>query len=265
MIAFALTACLADIRPSTIEELTDQPGAAERGRARLVAAAEAHGGIDAWKARTSVTVELTDTWQGFIARMANPWPTAAPRVRLEQRLHTFDSRATFLDDDNAGLVWGVTGGQTWRTRDGVTEKTEDADAAFILPTMHYFTEIPYRLLEAPIILDAGPETIDGVTYPRVFVTWESPEPNAKYDQYIVYIDPDTGRFAKTYYTVREIAGFVTGTMNYQDYQHVDGAWLPMTMYVSPEPTDGVEDNMHYVDVASWSFDHADASAFVIPE
>lgn len=265
MIAFVLTACLTDIRPSTIENLTDESGAAERGRARLEAAAKAHGGVEAWKSHTSVTVELTDTWQGFVARMVNPWPTAAAHVRLEQRLHSFDSRATFLDEEHKGLVWGIVDGRTWHTREGVTEATTNEDAAFILPTMHYFTELPYRLLEAPIILDAGPETIDGVTYPRVFVTWQSLDPTAEFDQYVVYIDPQTGRIAKTFYTVREVANFVKGTINFADYTEIDGSWLPMTMYVSPEPADGPDDNLHYIEVASWSFDDVDASAFVMPE
>ncbi|MEO0606396.1 MAG: hypothetical protein AAF211_33520 [Myxococcota bacterium] len=263
MLSLVLTACLSDIRPDALDP-TDAEAAA-RGREMMEAVAEAHGGLEAWNARQNVTVELIDTWDGFMARLVNPWPLAAAHVRLEQRLHSFDSRATFLDDDHAGLVWGVTGGRTWVTDDGVTTIEDRSDVGFMLPTMHYFTEIPYRLLEAPILIDVGPETLDGVTYKRVFATWSTTAPNAEFDQYVVYIHPETGRLAKTFYTVREMASFVTGTMNYEDYQEVDGAWMPMTMYVSPEPKDGMADNLHAVEVKGWAFDVAPAAAFEIPE
>ena len=265
MILFAAIGCLVDIRPSSIESMNDEAGAAERGRAMLEAAAEAHGGLDAWNERQTVTVEMIDTWHGLVARLANPWPSASVHVRLEQRLHSFDSRATFLGEANPGLEWGIHEGRTWSVDEGEVSHEQRNNIAFILPTMHYFSEIPYRLLEAPILLDAGPETIGGVAYPRVFATWSSTKPNADFDQYIVYLDPETGRIAMTYYTVREIAGFVSGTMHYEDYTEIDGAWLPMTMYVTPKPTDEVDDNMHFMEVRSWSFDEADAAAFAAPE
>ncbi|MEN0061262.1 MAG: hypothetical protein AAGA48_03875 [Myxococcota bacterium] len=263
MLLLSLTACLADIRPDSIRSLTDETAAAERGRAMLESVAAAHGGVAAWNERTSVTVELEDVWQGLMAKVANPWPTPNAHVRLEQRLHSFDSRATFLGEEE-GLVWGITNGQSWQVKDGKTSVGSHGGTEFMLPTMHYFTEIPYRLLEAPIAVDAGPETIDGVTYDRVFVTWEGLEPTSRFDQYVAYIDPKTGRLAKTFYTVREVARFVSGTMNYQDYVDIDGAWVPMTMFVAPKPADTLEDNLHVVKVKSFTFDSADPKAFEVP-
>ena len=260
-----LVGCLSDIRPDSFAASAEDPEAAARGRALLEDAAEAHGGLAAWRARDSVTVELTDEWQG-IGRLFNPWPSRMIDVRLEQKLGTFDSRATFLNDQDAGLVWGIAEGESWVQPPGKSAKPKnDGDLRFILPTMHYFTEIPYRLLEAPLVLDLGRETIDGRTYERVYATWESLEPNAEYDQYVVYIDTETGRIAKTHYTVREIFRSVSGTMHYEDYQAVDGAWMPHWMVVTSTPQDALEDYLHEVRVRSWSFDRADASAFLAPE
>jgi hypothetical protein len=259
-----LAGCLADIRPDALVATPVPDAATVRGRAVLEAAAEAHGGIDAWQARETVTVEMTDSWRGMF-KLFSPWPSANVTVRLEQRLHTFDSRATFSDADNAGLVWGISDWKTWEEQDGEGARVrKNKGARFMLPTMHYFTELPYRILEAPILVDVGEETVGGVVYDRVFATWESVEPTAKFDQYIVYVDRSTGRIAKTHYTVRELGGFITGTMHYEDYVQVDGAWLPMTMVVTAKPTDTLADYMHRATVSSWTFEAADPSAFVLP-
>lgn len=264
LLLLALAGCLADIRPDAVRSATDLDAAAVSGRARLEAAAEAHGGVDAWQARRSVTVVLDDRWRG-IYRLASPWPTPDVSVRLEQRIGSFDSRATFLDDENEGLVWGISDWTTWSespTR-GVQVR-KHGDTRFMLPTMHYFTEIPYRLLEAPIILDAGDETIRGVAYSRVFVTWESVDANREFDQYVVYIDKQTGRIAKTAYTIRELGGGLVGTMHYEDQVDIDGHWLPMRMVVTGAPDDDTGRYLHRVDVRSWTFDVADPSAFSVP-
>lgn len=264
LLLLLIAGCLADIRPDAVLSAGDPVAAGASGRARLEAAAAAHGGLAAWQARRSVTVELDDRWRG-IYRLASPWPTPDVRVRLEQRLHSFDSRATFLDDENVGLVWGISEWTTWSDspRRGVQVR-KNRDTRFMLPTMHYFTELPYRLLEAPIVLDAGEQTIRGVDYDRVFVTWQGVDPNREFDQYVVYIERDTGRIGKAAYTIRELGGALEGAMHFEQMREIDGHWLPMRMVVTSTPEDDPLRYLHRVDVRSWTFDAADPAAFAVP-
>lgn len=243
------TGCLADIRPATITDAA--PG---DGRAIMAAAAEAHGGLDAWSARDTLTVEYIDTWKGA-ASLLSPWPERRPlTIRHDLDLHTFNSEVEFLDGRDPGLRWGISEWQTWSQEAGGERKDRaDKSIRFILPTMHYFVEFPYRLLEAPIILDAGPATIGQTTYDTAFLTWESTEPSRQWDQYIVYIDPDTGRIAKASYTVREIGGMVKGTIHFADYREIDGAWLPHRMTVTTNPEDDLTDYLHEVVVEGYTF------------
>lgn len=250
MILLSLAACLADIRPDAIKNSADAP---QDGRALLEAAAEAHGGLDAWRAHQRVSVSYTDAWLG-IYRIASPWPSAEVSVVHEQVLHSFDSELYFQGEHD-GLLWSITDWQTAVQDVGVmVPRKGHKEARFILPTMSYFVAFPYRILEAPIIFDAGPVDLDGVRYQTVFVTWEDARPQPEWDQYILYINPDTGRIDKATYTVRELARFVTGTMHFEDYRLVDDAWLPHRMVVTAKPTDTDADAMHIVEVSSYRFD-----------
>jgi hypothetical protein len=258
MILMLLAACLADIRPDAIEAAPDV-GAAERGRALLEAAAEAHGGLEAWNRRASVEVEYRDVWNG-VYRLFSPWPEADVSVVHTQTLHTFDSEVRFLGA-HEGLTWGLRDGQPLVQREGQPpEDVKSDDVRFILPTMQYFVEFPYRILEAPIVLDAGPAEVNGIRYQTVFATWEDTAPSPRWDQYVIYIHPETGRIDKAHYTVREISRLVTGTMHFEDYRQVDGAWLSHTMIVTAEPGDSLDKALHEVSISAYSFSPAEADA-----
>jgi hypothetical protein len=245
-----------DLRPDTL-------GAEEGARERLVAAAEAHGGLAAWEAKSTTELVLRDTWRG-LPRLFNPWPSDEVRVHLAQRAHTFDSVATFLDADQ-GLVWGIEGGQAWRQRDGgAREAVDDADITFMLPTAQYFVEMPFRLLEAELFRDAGPEEIDGVVYDRVFLTWRSLEPNADFDQYVVYLDRDTGRIAKVAYTVREVFSQAAGFAHFDDLRQIDGIWIPHRMTIG-SPGAPEAEWFHVMTIDALRFDSLGADLGPLPD
>lgn len=248
--------CLADIRP---DGLTDDEA---RGRAMLEAAAEAAGGLERWDAVEGSVVVMADTWPRPYG-LFSPWPEAHQTVSMTSIHHSFDTRVDFLDGGKAGWSWGISDWETWEVKPGEAAGwAKNSDAAFILPTMHYFLELPFRVLEAPIARYAGPESIGGVAYERVFVTWESVSPNREFDQYVIYIDPDTERIAKVHYTVREISGFVTGTMHFGDMREVDGVWFSFDMVVTVAPDDALDDYLHRAVVESLTLGPVDEALFL---
>lgn len=239
LIALTLLACLADIRP---DGLTDD---AEKGQALLEAAAQASGAT-AYAEVQGSTATMHDVWPKPYSLFA-PWPEAEQSFVMKSVHPSFDTQVLFLDGKAAGQTWGITDWKTWeKTEEGEASWSKNKDAQFILPTMHYFMEFPFRMLEAPVVRYAGVEDIDGVSYERVFVTWESVEPNAEYDQYVIYIDPKTERIAKAYYTVRDAGRVIAGTMHFQDMREVDGVWFSYEMVVTGKPQDPLDDYMHRV-------------------
>ncbi|MDA8020992.1 MAG: hypothetical protein MPN21_26440 [Thermoanaerobaculia bacterium] len=233
---------LADLRPEGLD--VTAPQVAERGRALLRAAWERHGGA-AWKEHATLQMTGTDFW-----REPGPWwPQQNQDVRLLQLLGTFTSRATLLDGPGAGSVWGL---QSWRpykvSADDSRPTFLDTDLAieFYLTSLHYFNELPFRLMDAPIVADLGPEELHGLTYDRVFVTWNAPQPTTDADHYVVWIERFRGLITKTHYTVRDAATMpfvpdeqrpmmragAAGTIHFSDFRTVDGVELPFRHVVT---------------------------------
>lgn len=256
MFPHRVTAGLADLRPQGWD--AEDAAARARGQALLRAAVKAQGG-DAWAGHTTLSVTGLDAF-----REPGPWwPQQNQRIRLLQRLGTFTSRVTLLDGPQTGAVWGI---QSWRpykaedARSAPTFLDHDLPIEFYLPTLHYFNELPFRLLNAPIAIDLGGTTLHGADYDRVFVTWRTPEPTDEVDQYVVWIDRGSGLITKAHYTVRDVATMpglpeeeratmragAAGTIHFSDFREIDGAFFPFRQVVTlfgpteagPDPGEG---------------------------
>lgn len=223
---------LADIRPPEIEVEGDQSDREAKGRALIDAALVAHGGAERWAAHRSQTVRVRDVWPGWYAAFS-PWPAADITAEVVQRRHSFDSVVTFVDGPDPGLRWGVVDDQVWQGAEGQDPRwASNANAAFILPTTHYFMELPIRLPEAPMIRHVRRESIGGRDYEVVYVTWKSWSANPEYDQYLAYLDVQTGRYAKLRYTVREMGRFIEAVAHLDQHVEVDGLWFPGRLTVT---------------------------------
>ncbi len=249
-------ACLADIRPPSLAALDSEQAPSDDARARgrkfLNQAAEKHG-LEQWKQYRTTSAEVSDSWYGTLIRMMSPWPEPDVRFNIDFENGKSAVRAEFLSSsDNVGsdglegLVWGVQQWKPYRQRKGaqVVEFVDDSDIRFMLPTVQYFISLPFRVIEAPIAVDAGIVNIDGKSYQRVLATWGSIEPNREYDQYIVFIGQDSGLIEKLEYTVREVMPFITGTMHYDDFRDVGGVKVGFKQTVTSSPTD--QEVMHRI-------------------
>lgn len=181
----------------------------------------------------------TDYWNKQLGMNLSPWPgDNGAELKLQFKFNSFDSRATWLEGDLKGETYGI---QSWQVyhenaKKDTISKINDDDLTFILPTMHYFIELPYRLSNASIVSYMDEETIDSIKYDRVFIAWGSPEPNEN-DQYILYINKQNKRVERTKYTIRDNFMWTPkkfcGTAVYSDFRQVDGVTLPFNMKVYP--------------------------------
>ncbi|MGF1465452.1 MAG: hypothetical protein ACFCGT_04895 [Sandaracinaceae bacterium] len=236
---------LADLRP---EEVTGapQPDREARGRALLTSAWEAAGG-ERTLAHPAARFRFRDHWQG-LGTLFNPWPANDQRAIVEIQTHSFNSVVELLNGPSEGVTWGIRDGQAWMEEGGTRAPTDDFNLRFMLPTIHYFMELPQRLTEAPIARWVEERTIGGRSYDVVFATWRTVEAHDEEDQYLVFIDRETGRIGKVQYTVREMGRFVTGTNHLDDQREIGGVWIPHRQSVTPEPTDSPDDYLHRMTV-----------------
>ncbi|MBL4755965.1 MAG: hypothetical protein JKY52_20525 [Flavobacteriales bacterium] len=93
--------------------------------------------------------------------------------------------------------------------------------------MHYFTSYYFRIIEAPVIGYVGEEERDGNKYDLVFASWGEKQPNRKMDQYIIWINRETGLIEHSEFTVREMPGsFMKGTVTNEDFRNINGVIIP---------------------------------------
>jgi hypothetical protein len=233
--AVALTSwSYADLR--TPESARASAEAADQGRALLRRAATSHG-LDAWRGYSTMETTVTDVWS-----QGGWWPLTEQRFRSQALLGTFTSRVELLDGPAAGEIWGVQGWAPYRAQHAgaaVAFLDEPApEITFYLPTLQYFNELPFRLLDAETVLYAGRARHRGRGYERVFVTWGSPEAHAEHDQYLLWIDAETLLVRMVRYTVRDAVSMIegpmrammkslaAGTIHFDDYRLVDGVMVP---------------------------------------
>jgi len=262
----------ADLRTEVIRERGASPELAARGRHLLQEAARAHG-IAAFRGRTTIEEVATDTW-----RPDGPWWPANPqRFRAQRRLGSFTSRVELLDGPLRGEIWGI---QSWaaykRTSHSAPRFASDRAIEFYLPTLQYFDELPFRLLDAPLVLYAGEGTYLGRRYERVFVTWGSPEPHGEHDQYLLWIRPETKLVDAARYTLRDAVAlssplmrplmktFGAGTIHYRQYRSVDGVMVAFEQTVTLEPPENTrapleEDRLHRLVIEAARFDTVDVA------
>lgn len=191
------------------------------------------------------TIIAKDEWSKQYGMNINPWP-GENEALLEFQLafNTFDSRVKWLEGFLKSDIYGI---QSWQAyhlqKDSPINEISNKKIEFIIPTMQYFIELPYRLMNAPIKSYMGSENWNGKNYERIFVSWESPEPN-KNDQYILYVNPETKRVERTTYTIRDNymwtpKKFFYGTAVYSDFRTIEGIELPYKMEVYPfDDTEG---------------------------
>ncbi len=262
---------LSDVRPPELaaNEITEE--LAERGRELLRRLEDAHGGYAAWTARPTARVEFRDHWPGAVMRaLAMPWAESGLLMRSTMLRGSDASRLEFLEGRDAGSAWGIQNWMTYRADgddlvppegDNSLTFEDDDDIRFWLPTFQYFFEAPFRLREGGVVADAGPATVAGVTYDRVFVSWGRAAPRSQVDQYLAWIDPASGRLEYLQYTVRDMMPGIMGCMHYRDYRQVEDLWIAMTLAVVEGP--GGPDALHRFELEDVRFEDVPRE-FVVP-
>ena len=219
-----------DIRPDGFSEVTPESAAA--GARRLAALREAHG-ADAWEPYRTMEVVFVDEWPFAPTRIAlNPWAEPAQRVRAKLLKRSWTTEFELLDGEERGDRWGLQSWKTWKaTPEGEPVFDDSWLVAVTVAGLRYFIELPFVQDTATVVADAGPAEWNGKRYERLYVTWKTHEPQREYDQYVLWIDPDTGLVARVDFTIRALAGAAAARATFRDYRSHQGAWFPSEIVI----------------------------------
>lgn len=259
LVLLILTSCLSSVSNKVVK--TNQLSGKEKAMNILDKAWLAHG-LDSMMTKKVYEVTATDDWPGMMGKMGKLWPIQKQELKLQYAVGTFDSRVTFLNGKKKGEQRGL---QAWnyyviKKGDSIPqfkkkahEKTEFGLAAF-----HYFFELIDRLKKVDLITYGGEKEFNGNTYDLVFVTWHKLRKHNKHDQYMMWINRETGMMDYCHFTVHGTAfpgNIITGSIEFTNFKKVDGVQIPFEqiVYIGSPKTDQTK-YLHKLTVDSFKFD-----------
>lgn len=260
LVAILIPFCtLKDLRSVELKAEGTTRARADKGRAILAECLKAQG-LDSFARHATYEIEARDVWSKILGINPSPWPGEnGPWMRFRYATGTFDGDAAWLEGSLQGQRYGIQSWQVYRGKEhGEVEKVKDKKIEFALPTMQYFMELPARLATAPIIAFLEERTFNGQVYDVLFCTWGSPEPDARYDQYLLYINRASKLCEMTTYTIRDnylpAPRSFYGTARYWDFRDVNGAKIPFRMDVQAGDPSLEEKYVHRFEIRAFRFD-----------
>jgi hypothetical protein len=210
-----------DLRPDSL--VADSPSAREAGAKRLEALAEAHG-VRAWRGYQVMDVTFKDVWHGeLMQRFMMHWEESPQALRGRFLRGAWTGELELLSGPDKGDRWGIQSWKTWTAESGEEPVFKENDTVeFVVPTTQYFLELPLRMESATVALEAGQDVWEGKPYDLLFTSWQTAEPVSDIDQYVLWIDPETGLLARADFTVRDEGGSMVGSARYSDYEDFGG-------------------------------------------
>ena len=208
--------------------------------------------------------KVKDNWKGPMVLM-NPFPKDNEWMEMRFRPATFDAQMQYLDTRNKDKVYGLQSLQYYlMDGDEEVEFKKKPKMEFSIAAVQYLFELPLRLINAPILKYAGKKMWEGVEYDLVFATWESIDPNDTYDQYLLYLHPETHELAFASYTVRAIylpaPKGIYGSIRYENVQEgPEGFRYPATLYIQLNKLKGNKKWAHKMELKDLEFNSFDKS------
>ncbi len=269
IVLWAAGCSLSDIRPEKLinNELPAQ--AEQQGRAWLAKAARAQGGA-ALTTKQTVSFWLRDDWPSALMRWAAmPWETNKQLLRLDMAVGTDNGRLEYLEGERKGTGWGIQNWATYRFDGSKTPQFDDASAPddeikFWIPTIAYFPLLAWRIQDADVVRYVGTQKLGDREVAVVFASWGTDSPQKTVDQYLVWIDTSTNLLAGVRYTVRDMMGWIVGTMKYSDYKEVDGIKFPSVLNTVADLTSDETEN-HRMTIERFAFDDGLTAADLVPQ
>ncbi|MEN0066501.1 MAG: hypothetical protein AAGA48_30470 [Myxococcota bacterium] len=247
IVVLGLTACAKDLRPKSLKAFGDTvpAGVEAQGRAVLAAAAEAHG-LDAWQRTTQIELDVVDTWRvGLVRSMMTPLPD-----RVTELTYRFDVNSGFVGEgvltggkhqgDRFGVA-GKPGPDSYIVSKGKRKQKGGLEAKIYAPSVQYFTEFPFRILDAEHVAYVDRVAWKGRPHDRVLATWGGMKPHISDDQYLLYVDAESHTISAARYTIRVAGRPMASAIVFDDLREVDGMRLPFFQQVGFFREDGVRE------------------------
>lgn len=207
LIVFKTTFFLSDIRP---ESMKGDYVLKNNGRSFLEYSQKNHK-IDSWKERDSIRYLVKHQFNGGRVTFLVS-PTGKSLIDYEFVSYPNGSHTSYYNSIISGLEFyiGKDNNGIFQVSDGKREYGGFSKEFFYLAVQHLI-EFPFQMESANIVEHIGQQSWNGSKYELIFATWNNFEPNNEIDQYIIWINKETGLIDRFDATGRQILPFAKAT------------------------------------------------------
>ena len=240
---------MADIRNDMLKKgITAE--STKQGKDLITKLENACGGHEKWKSYNSGSFTQTADWY----ENETQWTTNPQDYSMTVNLGTHNGTMTLNNGPQSGKSWAMKGGKSFAIQENGEESLEmNPMVLHKFPFKSYWFQFPFIIREAEFISYAGSREIEGKNYEAVFATWYSEEPNTRYDQFILYLNPENNQLEYLEFTVRDFNQYATGVARFTDYQESDGLTLPRSQFITKGTLDKPMGKLHENHYKSVSF------------
>ncbi len=198
----------------------------------------------------TMEVTATDIWKSTLVRWLTPLDENKQEFKARLKLYHQGVEFTFLNGDKKGQTIGFDG-QSYKYIGPEKIYEESSSTSLYLGPLQSYIEWGQTLLRNPSLELLGTKDINNIPYRVVYVTDPPAEKLDDYDQYLIYINTQTGKIDYVEFTMRELMKSYRGVVHYRDYKMVEGVLMPFWIGIA----DGLEkpDFDHYFVITAIRF------------
>ena len=220
--------CLSDLRPKDFRNEIKFTSESKEKAIQILEKYAQYAGAEKWEDVKTYEVDFTDNFYGIKGGLAKPYPDKKNQFKLRYEFLKERGTMTFLKGKNKNQIWGYDEGVTYTRADYKSEALikKSKKIEFWLPTYQYFIEFPLRISKADVIYHVGVKKYGLNNYDLILVSWKTPAPQRKLDQYLIWVNQSTGLVDKLQYTIRDQGAILKGTAILDEYQNYNGIQIP---------------------------------------
>lgn len=182
-------------------------------------------------------------------------------IKFKFATNTFDGQVDYLEGRRKGKTYGLQSWETYISKEGKSLKRKKKKREnWGLATYHYVIEAPMRLLGADIVRYAGEKEFNGQKYDLVYATWGQDAPHKQHDQWLVYINKETGMTDLTEITINDFflpmpPGMKGATIQTKRSKTINGSYLPSLVTIQLGKPKKLKKHVYTFSLTNYNFDN----------
>jgi hypothetical protein len=218
---------LADIRPKVLENSGFNPDLKSKALTLISNPIEGKLKSGDWKSLKQVQFTIKDVWHSNTVRFFTPIKEPEQRMKVFIDFEKNSMEVEMLNGKDKGLYLGIAKSDAYQiSPDTGKVFTGDDEVRVYLESLRLYLTLIWNAKNFEILQYAGDAQILGKKYESIYLTSVQVDATPDTDQYVLYLDNESGAVEWIEFTYREIFSWYKGVLKFGYYEDWDGKLFP---------------------------------------